>query len=473
MTFILVLAMVLPKLLNAQIVIGKPSLGFTQACASPSFNEYNVTFTFSPNTALLASNQFILELSDASGDFANATTIYTSAEGEITASPATITFAFPDTVSGEGYKVKVKSTAPVASSTPSVAFAAYYKIQDTPFSINNLISTGVFCAGGSYLLTVDNPGNPDNDSPLQYPALTFNWRRVITETTSVVVHTGLTFEVTEAGTYFAETNYGTCTSNSYSNRVSITQSASGNASEITSSLGNPYCASAGETTLSAISANAYQWYLDGNLIEGATNQMYKTNQSGLYAVDIDLGGCSTTASIDLDTMTFTSSINVEETFALIEGETVSVSVSTDANEPKFQWFLNETEISGETNSTLIVDKTGDYSVIVTQTSGCETVLSHQFKVSEPFPDVENIPNTISPNGDGINDTWVIPQHYVSGSNSEVTIINSQGKVVLQTNNYLNNWPEETIVFTSINPVYYYIIKAENNQTKKGSITVIK
>ena len=38
--------------INAQIVIGTPSLGFSQACAGPSFNTYNVTFTFSPETSL-------------------------------------------------------------------------------------------------------------------------------------------------------------------------------------------------------------------------------------------------------------------------------------------------------------------------------------------------------------------------------------------------------------------------------------
>ena len=36
---------------NAQIVIGTPSLGFSQACASESFNTYYATFTFSPATS--------------------------------------------------------------------------------------------------------------------------------------------------------------------------------------------------------------------------------------------------------------------------------------------------------------------------------------------------------------------------------------------------------------------------------------
>ena len=50
---------------SAQIVISTPNLGFSQACASPSFNTYNVTFSFTPETALVSSNQFSLELSDA------------------------------------------------------------------------------------------------------------------------------------------------------------------------------------------------------------------------------------------------------------------------------------------------------------------------------------------------------------------------------------------------------------------------
>ncbi len=48
--------------LYAQIVIGTPSLGFTQACASSTFNTYNVTFTFSPTSSLNATNQFKIEL---------------------------------------------------------------------------------------------------------------------------------------------------------------------------------------------------------------------------------------------------------------------------------------------------------------------------------------------------------------------------------------------------------------------------
>jgi gliding motility-associated-like protein len=469
----ILIAISLTQRINAQIVIGAPSLGFTQACASETFNTYNVTFSFSPESALSSTNQFIIELSDNTGSFSNSTIVFTSAQGVVATSPATLSFSLPNDTSGEAYKIRIKSTAPIATSSNSIAFPAYYKIQDEPFTINNLISTGAYCFGGSYLLTIDNPGFGLNDSPLQYPSLTFNWYKETSPTTSVFVATGSSLSVNQPGTYFVETNYGTCTSDSYSNRVTITEATTTSTSTISSSLGNPYCSSQGATTLSAINGNSYQWYKDGVAISGATSQMYVTDQPGTYLVTIDLGSCVTNASIDLENNGFNSSIDVASTNVLLSGETLVATVTTDATNPEFEWYLNNTLIVNATGNSYEASQIGNYKVIVNQTTGCIASNEFLFTITEPFPDVANIPNLISPNGDGINDTWVIPQQYVSGTNTEVIIISSKGEIVLKTNDYLNNWPENQINFKDINPVYYYIITPQNNETRKGSITVVK
>lgn len=457
-----------------QIVIGKPNLEFSQACASPSFNTYNVRFSFSPEASLNATNQFIVELSDSAGAFTDAEVIFTSTAGSITTSPANITFAIPETVSGEAYKVRIKSTAPAATSTGSDAFPAYYKLQDTPFSINNLVSTASYCTDGSYLLTIDNPGGPTNDSPLKYPSLTYRWFRETSPTTADFVADGPSLAVSTPGTYFVETNYGTCTSNSFSNRVTVSEISSGSGtSSITSSLGNPYCGNDGPTTLSTTSGNSYQWFINGEEISGATNPTYETNEPGDYSVIIDLGSCTTSASIDLDTSGFESSIDALDDNILEDGETLTVTVTTTANNPEFIWYLNENVIDGATSNTYNVNETGDYKVAVMQTIGCVISDEFLFSVSTPFPDVENIPNIISPNGDGINDTWIIPKIYVNGSNTEVLIISAQGKTELRTNDYQNDWPQRDIDFKSINPLFYYVITTEDGQTKKGTIMVFK
>lgn len=459
----------------AQIVISKPNLGFSQACASPNFNTYNLNFTFSPITGISSSNQFVVELSDSEGSYDSSTIIYTSAAGEITASPATITFSMPIDVAAENYKLRIKSTSPVSTSANSNVFSAYYKAQDTPFSINNLISSAAFCSGGSYVLTIDNPGDENNDSPLQYPGLTFKWYKETSETTSVFVASGESLEVNEAGVYFCETDYGTCTSNSFSNRVSVSQAGSSTETDINSSKGNPFCPDEGTTTLTTISANSYQWFKDGSAISGANDQSYITDEPGEYTVNIDLGACNTSAKITLESEQFESSINVDDVNFMEDGEIISVEVTTDANNPTFEWYRNESIIPSATSHIYQADQNGNYKVVITQGSGCAATNEFAFRINnndDVFPDVNLIPNVISPNGDNINDTWMIPLVYVSGTNTNVTIIDSNGKILLKTSDYQNNWPMDQLDFT-VNPVVYYIIEPSDGDIKKGSITVIR
>lgn len=461
----------------AQIVIGTPNLGFSRACASESFNSYKATFVFSPEADLDPTNQFKIEMSDASGSFTTPTVIFSSQPGAVTSSPATLNFNIPTTTSGEGYKIRIKSTGPVASSSSSVAFPAYYKIQDSPFSINNLVATGAFCVGGSYLLTIDNPGTGLNDSPLKYPSLTFKWYKETSPTTSVYVGEGTSLSVSQGGKYFVKTNYGTCTSNSFSNRVTISEIASGVATApIVSSLGNPFCPGSGMTTLNTISGDSHQWFKDGAAITGATEISYQTDKAGVYSVQVNLGGCSASGTIDLESNGFESSINVGPLTTVEAGETVTVTVTNTATNPEFQWFFNDVLISGAVSATYSASGFGDYRVVVTQSTGCISSKEFIFKIEEavdPFPEVDKIPNLISPNGDGINDTWVIPTKYVTGTNTEIVIMNNQGKVVLKTKDYLNNWPQDPLNLGSVNQVFYYIISAQGEKVKKGSITVVK
>ncbi len=150
-----------------------------------------------------------------------------------------------------------------------------------------------------------------------------------------------------------------------------------------------------------------------------------------------------------------------------------VTITDEATSPVYTWYLNESVISGATGNSYEVTESGNYKVKIKQTVGCMATSEFLFVVRTQFPDVANIPNVISPNGDGVNDTWVIPQAYVSGSNTEVMLISSQGEVILTTNDYQNDWPINELDFKDTNPVFYYVIKTAEGVTKKGSITVVK
>jgi hypothetical protein len=461
--------------LSAQIIIGQPTFSFSPVCASPGFNTYDINFNFSPVTGLLATNQFIVELSAPDGSFTTSSSVvYTSKVGEIVSSPGKITFAFPTNTAGEHYRLRIKSTGPAATGQPSVEFPAYYKIHNAQYTLNNFIPTATYCAGGNFVLSIDNPGGPLNDSPLKHTNLTYNWYKdngLVLPRTLVAAAAGGSYTVTQPGLYYAETNYGACSasSNSYSNKVTVTESTTDASTTITSSLGNPFCPNGGTTTLSVSGGIKFEWFKDGVKIEGATSQTYETSVSGLYSVKIDFGGCTGNGSINLQSEgSFTGSINVPNSNVInVEtGETLDVTVTSDAVDPSYKWFLNGVVIPDAITNNYSVKELGNYKVSVTQTTGCTATKEFGFQVSDS--NLKNIPNIVSLSS--AFNTWDIPADY-KNADTNVMIVSSQGEVMFNGVDYdPSKW--EIKSFKNINPVYYYII-TKGSDEKKGSITVIK
>jgi len=474
--------------LHAQ-TISPQKLGFVKICAGGNgFNTFKVAFKIQ---GFDASTTFEVILSDNLGSWTNpvSTTLVPndpSTTPPDTSTDKTLTFAVPTTLIGsEIYHLKVKSVNGVVSSSNGVvsgdfmnwdgvyAFPGYYKTQDAQFTINNSQEFASFCTGGSVVLTIDNPGGATNDSPLKYPSLTYNW---FEDSSITPIASTASLTVSQPGIYHVETNYGSCNpSLSYSNKVTVSAGTSGSVATLSSSLGNPFCAGQGETTLSTQTGNSYVWKKDNVVITGVNTNTYNTNQAGVYTVDVDYGGCVSSSSIDLKVEQFISTIDASSFNSIQEGELKTVTVTTDAISPSYAWYLDNAVIPNESGSSYNVTVKGNYKVAITQNSGCINTneIPFIFQKINIDPNAVKIPNLISPNGDGTNDTWVIPQEYTVGTNTEVQIINSYGEEVLKTNDYLNNWPENQIDFKNVNPVYYYIITTQDQQVKKGSITVVK
>ena len=80
-----------------------------------------------------------------------------------------------------------------------------------------------------------------------------------------------------------------------------------------------------------------------------------------------------------------------------------------------------------------------------------------------------IPEAFSPNGDGMNDFFLIPE-IKNLENIELTVFNSWGDTVFQIDNYENNWDgyANTGIYKGkkVNPgTYYYMIKLEGAKNK--------
>ena len=339
------------------------------------FNEYFVNITWAGTAN--AGNQFILELSDAGGSFATATTLATITDQNANTDFDT-SFAVPLTTRGQGYKMRVRSTDPVKIGAESTAYNMYYMDVTSNLNISEAgdgVPPGSICSTNSITLQVDNIANPET---YQY-----SWYRSGTLLSGQNNHT---LNVSQSGMYSVFIDYGpicTGSGNTDSNIVDVTIGAGGSGIAIAAPSKTALCA--GDTEILSVAVTdpswSYQWYKNDAVIPGAIGTTYTVNAATAgfeadYAVEISAPGVCTERSAavsitnaDEYTVTRDNAANV----VVLPSQTQTLSVSTTANAPTYKWFRNTIEISGETNSTLAITQAGDYYAEVTQTGGaCAT-----------------------------------------------------------------------------------------------------
>lgn len=363
-------------LINAPEPAGNPNFGedskpWQTACAGKNgFNQYfaKISWAGAPN----ADNEFILELSNATGDFSEATELAKSSENALVQNPG-FEFALPKDTRGEGYKMRVRSTSPASTSPASEAHSMYYMDVTTNINISNDGSgtpPGTVCSTGPITLQVDNIENPET---YQYI-----WYKSGTQLTGENSHT---LNVSTSGIYQAFIYYGpNCTGsgNTDSNFVDVTIGSSG----IGVALNNPSKTAlcSGDTeTLTIASTNTawtYQWFKDNTAITGATSSSYTINANntgfeGDYQVEISAAGVCNERS---NTVTITNADNFTitrvnpENIVVLPSQPQTLTVSTTAVSPKFQWFRDGAPV-GTDSSTLAITQEGSYHVEVTQNGG--------------------------------------------------------------------------------------------------------
>ncbi len=367
------------QILNKPVPADNPNLAgnspWTAACASASFNEYFVNFTWGP-PLVNADNEFILELSDANGDFTSATELDRLGD-QNTTFDFDFDFILPSDTRGENYRMRVRSTSPEIIGEESDPYPMYYIDFDMPLQIgkagDNAIPPGgaiELCDGSSVSL---EPFNISNANTYQY-----NWYRSGT----LLSEKGPSLTTSQAGMYSVEIDYGFCSgsANTLSNAIDVTTGTS---------LGiaiNPPAKTAlcsGETQ--DLEANimsmglTYTWYKDGVAITTPTidDHIYTVDASvagfeGDYAVEISGSGTCLERSATV-TMTnagnFTVSRDNPENLVILPSQTQTLSVTTTATTPVYQWYKDGAPITGATNATLDITEAGVYFARVSQSGG--------------------------------------------------------------------------------------------------------
>lgn len=391
---ILALFALISTQLSAQISMLPPvptggSSGFTKICAgidsgSGPFNSYDVTIAWGGTAN--SDNEFILELSDANGDFTNPVELG-RVGNQNTANPKNfdLNFAIPTDTRGQGYKFRARSTSPASQAESADTYPMYYMDVTSNLNISELGDgnpPGNLCDPVSIDLQADNIPNPET---YQY-----QWYR---SGTLLPSETGHTITITQSGMYQALVDYGDCSfnANTDSNIVTVTIGSTGAGIGITTPSKTALCAGDTETlTIDTTDPSwSYQWYKDGSEISGATNTSYTVDASstgfeGDYQVEISAPGVCTERSAPV-TITnggaFSVTRNNPANIVVLPSQPETLSVSTTANSPSYQWYRNGAIIGGATNSTLDITQDGTYYAAVTSSGSCSSTINSENTVA--------------------------------------------------------------------------------------------
>ncbi len=194
---------------------------------------------------------------------------------------------------------------------------------------------------------------------------------------------------------------------------------------------------------------------------GETNDQISITQSGHYTVTVTTAaGCQADAATDV-TFLPDPVFSVNDTTICTYKKQV-VTLTAPAGFAAYSW-----NNGASTAQTYTVSQPETVSLTVTDANGCQA--TQQVKVSEQCGNVY-IPNTFTPNGDGINDTWVIEGLDETGT---VKVFTRWGAEVYQNVGYPTPWNGEFSGKKLAPGVYYYIVTAKSGTQKfSGSLTII-
>ncbi|MBB3058905.1 gliding motility-associated C-terminal domain-containing protein [Mucilaginibacter gotjawali] len=230
---------------------------------------------------------------------------------------------------------------------------------------------------------------------------------------------------------------------------------------------------AGETTqLSSSGGKYYKWKPSTGLDHDDTpNPVASPLQTTTYTVHISNDGCADSTKTVTVTVNQNPVANAGNDIVLFEGQSAKLNGTIKGdNITGFSW--SPATFLSDPNSLNPVASPTD-NITYTLTAVSLTCGSSSSKVFVRVYKKIVIPNTFSPNNDGINDYWNIGG-LVTYPQSALLVYNRYGQLVYQSTGYAKPWDGSVDGSPLPAGTYYYIIDLKNNTPKlSGWVLIVR
>lgn len=232
-------------------------------------------------------------------------------------------------------------------------------------------------------------------------------------------------------------------------------------------------------TNTSSASSTYTWeFGDGQTsTEQVPTIVYSTGGTYNVVLTATEGNCSDTAVQQVTIFDNpVASFTVDPTEVIAGLDTVGFNADT-AGIASWLWDIGVDENFTDPNFTYVYADSGFYTIglIVTNTEGCQDTLLLPEYVHVKIPGNVYIPNAFTPNGDGINDEFMV---FGAGiSNFHLLVFNRWGEKVFESHDQSQGW-NGTYKGKVLNPnvyVYRVTFTLPDNilQKKEGSITLLR
>lgn len=282
----------------------------------------------------------------------------------------------------------------------------------------------------------------------------------------------------QTGWYVVEGTDGNgCTSN---DSVFVEIDAQPTANAFTNSDDNAFCEGS-FAFLQGSGGGTYSWTGPNGFTSSQQNPIlpdFTVSKEGYYVLTVtNENGCTDTDSVAVFVNENLELSLLASDTLVCAGESITVVVSGAEN---YEWNgPDEFTLNGDevTIDNFNVDQSGWYYVEGTSEFGCSAADSIELGLLDGT-DCFFIPEFLSPNGDNMNDTWIITG-IENFPNAEVSIFNRWGNLVFTASPYQNDWIGQVNEGVKIggesgtvpSGTYYYVIDLKDGETNpfKGYI----
>ena len=221
-------------------------------------------------------------------------------------------------------------------------------------------------------------------------------------------------------------------------------------------------------------AELWKWYLANGDSSFTTNPVKQFRDSGTFSITLFIfnhQGCVSDTAMQQIVVHPYPKLNMGPDLVVLQGGVITIKpIFVYGDSLQFKWTPSS-YLSSDTSSHPNASPPDDirYYLQLTALGNCSVNDSIFITVlKSPI-----IPNTFSPNGDGINDTWKI-KYLDSYPGATVDVYNRYGQPVFHSNGYSKEWDGTTNGKALPIGTYYYVINPKNGKPIfSGSITIIR